>query len=40
MKQSHASLLSQKQTLDKQLHQVNAEVESLKSRIAHSEEQV
>ncbi|PWA91836.1 histone mono-ubiquitination 2 [Artemisia annua] len=40
MKQSHASLLSEKQTLDKQLHQVNTAVGSLKSRIAHSEEQM
>nr|GEW94871.1 E3 ubiquitin-protein ligase BRE1-like 2 isoform X3 [Tanacetum cinerariifolium] len=40
MKQSHTSLLSEKQTLDKQLHQVNAAVESLKSRIVQSEEQM
>ncbi|KAJ9555206.1 hypothetical protein OSB04_009820 [Centaurea solstitialis] len=40
MKQSHTALISEKQTLDKQLQQVNSAVESLKSRIAHSEEQM
>ncbi|GJW75072.1 E3 ubiquitin protein ligase BRE1-like protein 2 [Tanacetum coccineum] len=40
MKQSHIFLLSENQTLDKQLHQVNAAVESLKSRIVQSEEQM
>lgn len=40
MKQSHTSLLSEKQTLEKQLQQVISAVESLKSRIAHSEEQM
>lgn len=40
MKQSHTALISEKQTLDKQLQQVNSAVESLKSRIARSEEQM
>nr|KAJ0199583.1 hypothetical protein LSAT_V11C600318310 [Lactuca sativa] len=38
MKQTHSALLSEKQTLDKQLQQMNSAFESLKSRIAHSEE--
>lgn len=40
MKQSHASLISEKQILEKQLQQVNSTVDSLKSRITHYEEQV
>ncbi|KAK1429082.1 hypothetical protein QVD17_11282 [Tagetes erecta] len=40
MKQSHTSLLSEKQTLEKQLQQVNSTVDSLKSRITHYEEQM
>ncbi|XP_022001160.1 E3 ubiquitin-protein ligase BRE1-like 2 isoform X2 [Helianthus annuus] len=40
MKQSHTSLLSEKQTLEKQLQQVNSKVDSLKSRIVHYEEQM
>ncbi|XP_071712414.1 E3 ubiquitin-protein ligase BRE1-like 2 [Rutidosis leptorrhynchoides] len=40
MKQSHISLLSEKQTLDEQLQHVNSAVESLKSRIAYFEEQM
>ncbi|KAI3822910.1 hypothetical protein L1987_10511 [Smallanthus sonchifolius] len=40
MKQSHTSLLSEKQTLEKQLQQVNSTVDLLKSRIAHYEEQM
>lgn len=40
MKQTHSALLSEKQTLDKQLQQMNSAFESLKSRIAHSEEQM
>nr|XP_043606735.1 E3 ubiquitin-protein ligase BRE1-like 2 [Erigeron canadensis] len=40
MKQSHTSLISEKQVLEKQLQQVNSAVELLKSRIAHSEEQM
>ncbi|KAL4581409.1 hypothetical protein LXL04_017623 [Taraxacum kok-saghyz] len=40
MKQTHTALISEKQILDKQLQQVNSAFESLKSRIAHSEEQM
>lgn len=39
-KQAQSFLISEKQTSMKQLQQVNALVESLKSRILHSEEQV
>ncbi|KAL4564769.1 hypothetical protein LXL04_028840 [Taraxacum kok-saghyz] len=39
MKQTHTALISEKQILDKQLQQVNSAFKSLKSRIAHSEEQ-
>lgn len=38
MKQTHSALLSEKQNLEKHLQQVNSAFESLKSRIAHSEE--
>ncbi|XP_076894352.1 E3 ubiquitin-protein ligase BRE1-like 2 [Bidens hawaiensis] len=40
MKQTHTSLLSEKQALEKHLQQVNSKVDSLKSRIAHYEEQM
>lgn len=39
-KQAQSFLLSEKQALAKQLHLVNASVESLKMRIFHCEEQV
>ncbi|GLT39461.1 hypothetical protein SLA2020_136500 [Shorea laevis] len=39
-KQAHSLLLSEKQTLSKQLQQVNASIESVKVRMAHSEEQM
>ncbi|XP_039066401.1 E3 ubiquitin-protein ligase BRE1-like 2 isoform X2 [Hibiscus syriacus] len=39
-KQTHSSLLSEKQTLARQLKQVNSSIESVKMRIAQSEEQM
>ncbi|XP_039019064.1 E3 ubiquitin-protein ligase BRE1-like 2 isoform X1 [Hibiscus syriacus] len=39
-KQTHSSLLSEKQTLTRQLKQVNSSIESVKMRIAQSEEQM
>lgn len=39
-KQMQSFILSEKQTIAKQLQQVNAALESLKMRIAQSEEQV
>ncbi|GLU19552.1 hypothetical protein SLE2022_357980 [Rubroshorea leprosula] len=39
-KQAHSLLLAEKQTLSKQLQQVNASIESVKVRMAHSEEQM
>ncbi|XP_057956407.1 E3 ubiquitin-protein ligase BRE1-like 2 isoform X2 [Malania oleifera] len=39
-KQAQSSLLSEKQALAKQLQQVNASLESVKSRITHCEEQM
>lgn len=39
-KQLHSFFLSEKQTLAKQLQQVNSSIESVKMRIAQSEEQV
>ncbi|KAK7276495.1 hypothetical protein RIF29_17635 [Crotalaria pallida] len=39
-KQSHSTLLSEKQALAKQLQQINASMENSKTRIAHSEEQM
>ncbi|XP_076913441.1 E3 ubiquitin-protein ligase BRE1-like 2 isoform X2 [Bidens hawaiensis] len=40
MKQTHTSLLSEKQSLEKQLQQVNSKADSIKSLIAHYEEQM
>ena len=39
-KQAHSFFLSEKQTLARQLQQVNSSIESVKMRIAQSEEQV
>lgn len=39
-KHAYNTQLSEKQVMEKQLQQVNASVETLKARIAHSEEQV
>lgn len=39
-KQAHSTLLSEKQALGKQLQQINASIEALKTRITHSEDQV
>lgn len=39
-KQAQSIMLSEKQTLAKQLQQVNSSIESLKSRISRSEDQV
>ncbi|KAI4308406.1 hypothetical protein L6164_031486 [Bauhinia variegata] len=39
-KQSHSTLLSEKQILAKQLQQINASIETVKMRITHSEEQM
>ncbi|GMI89160.1 histone mono-ubiquitination 2 [Hibiscus trionum] len=39
-KQAHSSLLSEKQTLARQLKQVNSSIESVKMRIVQSEEQM
>ncbi|CAL9762324.1 unnamed protein product [Musa acuminata subsp. burmannicoides] len=40
MKQTHSSLLSEKQAMSKQLQQVNSSLEFLKTKVAHSEEQM
>lgn len=39
-KQAHSYLLSEKQSLAKQLQQINTSVESLRMKISYSEEQV
>lgn len=39
-KHAYNTHLSEKQVMEKQLQNVNASVETLKARIAHSEEQV
>ncbi|CAL0315796.1 unnamed protein product [Lupinus luteus] len=39
-KQAHSTLLSEKQALAKQLHQINASLENSKTRVLHSEEQM
>ncbi|XWS52410.1 hypothetical protein CRYUN_Cryun11dG0068200 [Craigia yunnanensis] len=39
-KQAHSFFLTEKQTLARQLQQVNSSIESVKMRIAHSEEQM
>ncbi|KAJ1389004.1 Zinc finger, RING-type [Sesbania bispinosa] len=39
-KQTHSTLLSEKQALAKQLQQINSSIENSKTRIAHSEEQM
>ncbi|CAL9117939.1 unnamed protein product [Musa textilis] len=40
MKQTHSSLLSEKQAVLKQLQQVNSSLEFLKTKVAHGEEQM
>lgn len=40
MKQTHSSLLSEKQTISKQLQQVNSSLEFLKTKVTNGEEQV
>ncbi|THU49235.1 hypothetical protein C4D60_Mb06t07410 [Musa balbisiana] len=40
MKQTHSSLLSDKQAMSKQLQQVNSSLEFLKTKVAHGEEQM
>lgn len=40
MKQTHSSLISEKQALAKQLQQVHGSMELLKMKVARSEEQV